>query len=128
MRSSRLLAPVLAALVLLGAGCSSETDVTTAPAENPGAPGKKPAGTKDETTVAMKNIEFAPKDLEVKVGQTVKWVNEDDVEHNAVANDGEFKSELFGRAGTYTYKATKAGTIEYVCTVHPGMEGTLTVK
>ena len=124
----RLLAPVLVALALLAAGCSSETNVTTAPAENPGAPGKQPAGTKDETTVTMKNIEFVPKDLEVKVGQTVKWVNEDDVEHNAVANDGEFKSELFGRAGTYTYKTTKAGTIEYVCTVHPGMEGTLTVK
>ena len=128
MPAPRFLTAVAASLALLAGGCSSETDVTTAPAENPGAPAKKPAGTKDATTVAMKDIQFEPKNLEVKVGQTVTWVNEDDVEHNAVANEGEFKSELFGRAGTYDYKATQPGTIEYVCTVHPGMDGTLTVK
>ena len=33
----------------------------------------------------------------------------------------------FGQGGTYTFKPTKAGTIAYVCTIHPGMTGTLNV-
>lgn len=29
---------------------------------------------------------------------------------------------------SYTWKATKAGTIEYFCEIHPSMVGTITVK
>ena len=76
----------------------------------------------------MKNIQFAPKDVTVKVGQTVKWVNQDTVDHNVTAKSGaSFKSDLFGNGASYEWKATKAGTMKYVCTVHPGMDGTMTV-
>ena len=37
------------------------------------------------------------------VGQQVCWVNEDTIDHNAVAESGaEFKSELFGKGETFT--------------------------
>jgi len=128
MRFHRLPALAAVAAALAVAGCSSKVETTTAPAENPGAPAKQPAGTKDSKTVTMRDIEFKPNKIDVKVGQTVKWVNEDSVEHDAVAENGEFKSELFGQQGTFAYKTKKAGTINYVCTVHPGMTGTITVK
>lgn len=80
-------------------------------------------------TVVMEDIQFSPKALTVKAGQTVTWVNEDSVEHNVVAqSDPKLKSPLFGQGKSYAYTAAKAGTVAYVCTVHPGMEGTLTVE
>jgi len=50
------------------------------------------------------------------------------VQHNVVAQgaDGP-KSDLFGEGQTYVFTPKATGKIEYVCTVHPGMAGTLTV-
>lgn len=76
----------------------------------------------------MKSIQFDPKEDTVKVGQTVTWTNDDSVDHNVTATSGaDFKSDDFGNGKTYTFKATKPGTIKYTCTIHPGMDGTLTV-
>jgi plastocyanin len=76
----------------------------------------------------MKNIKFDPATLTVAVGQTVTWTDEESVPHDVVAKSGaDFKSEVFGKGKSYTFTPTKAGTIEYVCTLHPGMTGTLIV-
>ena len=77
----------------------------------------------------MVDIKFDPKDATAGVGDQVCWVNEDTIEHNAVAEEGaEFESELFGKGQTFTTTVDAPGTIPYVCTVHPGMTGTLTVE
>jgi plastocyanin len=79
--------------------------------------------------IHMKDIKFAPESASAKVGQKVCWVNDDTVQHDAQAQSGaDFKSELFGKGKTFTATVSKAGTVEYVCTVHPGMRGTLDVK
>lgn len=78
--------------------------------------------------IKMVDIKFDPKEATASVGQQVCWVNEDTIEHNAVADGGEFKSELFGKGQTFTATLDTPGTIPYVCTVHPGMTGTLTVE
>jgi plastocyanin len=75
----------------------------------------------------MKDIAFSPATLKVKVGDTVEWVNEDSVQHDAKADDGQFASELLDNGKTFEFKTKKAGSIHYVCTVHPGMEGTIEV-
>ena len=127
---SKPLSATLAALLLGLAGCGGGTDeeTTTGPASNPGASESAPGAAAGDKIV-MKDIEFQPKDKKVKVGDTVTWVNEDAVEHDAAATEGaDFKSELFGKGKTFEWKADKAGTVKYVCTVHPGMEGTLTVE
>jgi plastocyanin len=64
----------------------------------------------------------------VKVGQKIEWTNDDSVPHNVTAQSGaSFQSKTFGQGGTYSFTPKKAGTIQYVCTIHPGMNGTLTV-
>jgi plastocyanin len=79
--------------------------------------------------IKMVDIKFDPKESTVGVGQDVCWVNEDSIDHNAVAESGAtFKSELFGKGETFTTKVDTPGTVEYVCTIHPGMTGTLTVE
>ena len=82
-------------------------------------------------TTAVKMVsgnDFEPRAITVRAGQTVTWTNEDSVPHNAVAKEGDGpRSELFGRGRSYSWRATTPGTIEYVCTIHPGMDGTIEV-
>jgi len=105
-----------ACLALAGCGGGSEDD---------GASATPPPG--NTVTIDMKDSQFAPKDAAVRVGQTVHWVNQDTVQHDAVQKGGGFKSKLFGKGESFDWKATAAGTVEYECTIHPGMEGTLNV-
>jgi plastocyanin len=102
------------------AGTTSET--TPAPAATGG----------DEKNsviaISMKANKFIPEKVTGKVGQTVEWKNADPYPHNVVATKGEdFQSDNFGGGGTYKYKLDKAGKISYVCTIHSGMVGTITV-
>jgi plastocyanin len=113
---------LVACLALVLAGCGGGNDN--------GGSGSSSSGSSSGNTVTidMKNIKFAPEDATVKVGQTVKWVNQDTVDHDVSAKSGaDFKSDLFGNGKSFEWKADKAGTVSYVCTVHPGMVGTLKV-
>jgi plastocyanin len=77
----------------------------------------------------MKNIQFVPKEITAKVGEKITWDNLDSVDHNVTATSGgSFKSSDFGQGGTYSFTPTKAGTIKYTCTLHPGMDGEIVVK
>ena len=82
----------------------------------------------DGVTIKMVDIKFDPQDATAGVGQQVCWVNEDTIDHNAVADGGEFESELFGKGKTFTTTLDSPGEYPYVCTVHPGMTGTITVE
>jgi plastocyanin len=77
----------------------------------------------------MKGLRFHPPTLSVRVGQAVTWRNDDSVDHNVTAVKGaRFHSRAFGSGGRYAFTPTKAGLVDYVCTLHPGMKGTLLVK
>jgi plastocyanin len=121
-----LLLAAVCALALVAAGCGSSSKKTTA--NPPPAASSTQPSSGGTVTVDMKNIAFSPNSVTVKVGQTVKWVNQDTVAHNVTAQSGAFKSTNFGPGGSFTFKATKPGTFGYVCTIHPGMNGTLIVK
>jgi plastocyanin len=104
-----------------GSSSSSSTRSTSTSSSSGGGGGKT-------VTIDMHNIQFAPKSQTVKVGQKVVWANKDTVAHNVTAKSGaSFKSKDFGKGATFSFTPTKPGTINYVCTIHPGMDGTLTV-
>jgi plastocyanin len=120
----RLIPMLVACLALVLAGCGGGND--NGGGSSSGGGGGSSSGS--TVTIDMKNIKFAPQDATVKVGQTVKWVNQDTVDHDVQAKSGaDFKSDLFGNGKSFEWKADKAGTVSYVCTVHPGMVGTLKV-
>jgi plastocyanin len=80
-------------------------------------------------SIGMRDLRFHPARVSVKVGQRVTWKNEDTVDHNVTAKSGaKFMSRAFGGGGSYSYTPRAAGTIRYVCTLHPGMNGVLVVK
>jgi plastocyanin len=130
MRRLALFGAVAVALVAAGCGgggSSSSSTSSGGAGTGSAAPSMQPAAKPGQ--VGMKNIKFAPDKTTVKVGEKVTWTNDDSVDHNVTATKGaSFKSGNFGKGGTFTFTPKKAGTIQYTCTIHPGMNGTLTVS
>ena len=81
-------------------------------------------------TVTLRNIAFAPKNLSVTRNTTVTFAWRDgDTAHNVVSKGTRrFKSIGIRETGSQSRKFTKAGTYRYVCTLHPGMAGRITVR
>jgi plastocyanin len=145
---ARLLALLLAcmALGLVVAGCGGDDDDdggggdaanTEQPAESgsaaggggPAEEGGGGGGGGGGAEVSMEGIAFEPAEVSVGVGDTVTWTNNDSVGHDVTA-DSFSSGDPGAMAGGDTFEHTfeEAGTFEYVCTVHPGMEGTVTVE
>ena len=82
----------------------------------------------DIVSVGIKDIKFVPEKISAKVGQKIVWTNNEDVAHNVTATEGaEFASDTLRKDDTFEYTPEKPGTIKYVCTIHPGQNGQITV-
>lgn len=78
--------------------------------------------------VTIQNFTFQPANLQVKVGTTVTWTNNDTAPHTVTFRDSSLTSSGILRQGdTYSYTFTKAGTFSYYCAVHTYMVGQVTV-
>jgi plastocyanin len=78
--------------------------------------------------VLMEAVAFSPITLEVKVGETIVWKNRDPFPHNVTADGGQFHSGDIAPEQTKKITVYKPGRFPYVCTLHPGMKGVLSVK
>lgn len=109
-----------AALALAGAlaACGSDDD------NGPSGPG--PTGT---TVSASAASIFSPGTLDITVGQTVTW-NFGPVDHNVMFDPvtGAPANIPATRNASVTRTFGTAGTFPYVCTLHPGMAGTIRVS
>jgi plastocyanin len=129
-----LILPLLAAAVI-AAGCGSSY--------GGGSDGAKPAATNaaaahapaaqapaaGATAVEISGFAFHPASIQAKVGDKITFTNQDTTEHTATATSGAtFDSGALGKGKSFTFTATKAGTIKFVCSFHPGMTGTITVS
>ena len=103
-RGGALLAGVL---LMGGAACGGGDDA-------------QPAAGGDGRTITIKDFDYAPRDIEAKVGDTITVVNEDSASHTLTAEDKAFDTGPFGKE-TKTFTVTKAGKFTYSCTVHPYM-------
>jgi len=89
-----------------------------------------PAGAdvKPAATVSMKDLQFAPADVTINVGDTVLFDNNDTVAHTVTASDKSFDSGDLPAGKRWSYTFDQAGTYHYVCTYHSWMKGTVTVN
>lgn len=81
----------------------------------------------------VKGFQFQPKTLEINVGTTVVWTNEDDVTHIVASGTPEkpaglFNGPLRGKGTRFAFTFSKAGTFPYFCDRHPMMRGQVVVK
>jgi plastocyanin len=70
---------------------------------------------------------FSPNPVEVKVGETVTWVNDDSARHTVTSKDGVFDSRMMGKGQSFSFTFDKAGEYPYFCEPHPNMVGTVVV-
>jgi plastocyanin len=122
-----LLALIVVAFALAGCGGDDSSSGGGGGGSSASASSKPCAS--DAVVIKMANIKFDPAKATAKVGQAVCWENDDTVDHDASATSGaSFKSDLFSKGQTFTTTVDKAGTVKYVCTIHPGMTGEIDVK
>lgn len=79
--------------------------------------------------ITIKDYCFGPTVLYAQPGETVTWTNKDrGIPHNvAGANMAWGSFETIRRNKSVSYAFDEAGVYSYVCTVHPGMVGTVVV-
>lgn len=77
--------------------------------------------------VSIENYAYSPSQITVAAGQSVRFTNNDDVQHTVTDQNGAFDSGLLDTKKSWSYKSDKPGTYAYYCRVHPSMKGTVVV-
>ena len=70
---------------------------------------------------------FDPDRLDVLVGTTVTWKNDDSMNHTATAENDAFASGYIPPGGAFSFTFTKEGRYEFRCTIHRQMRGEVDV-
>ena len=86
-----------------------------------------PQGEAGEVQVAIANFAFDPPTLEIPIGTTVTWTNNDSAPHTATSSDGVWDSGILNTGDTFSYTFDQAGTFNYICSVHPNMTAQIVV-
>ena len=134
----KLLALLIACLALTLVACGGDDDddgassggaTTTEQTDTGSAP---PANASEAVEVDIPSISFDPASVTVKVGTTVKWTNSDDLPHTVTKTDGpgeDFDSGNMDAGGAeFEHTFEEKGKFDYVCQIHPGQEGSVTVE
>ena len=106
-----------------GQGGGGGVTIGTAAASGLGAPAVNVTATSAD--------QFSPAKSTAKVGQVVQWtVAADSVPHNVTwdADSSVNSPGSIGPGQTWQVKFSAPGTYTYHCTIHPGMDGQITVS
>lgn len=79
------------------------------------------------TTIQVLDDQFSPQTYTTRVGSTVTWVWNGQNEHDVRFSDGGGSSDIQTN-GQYDRKFLVTGTFNYLCTIHPGMVGSVVVQ
>jgi plastocyanin len=119
-------------------GNGDQTDVTIYLAE--GLSGAAGAAAQSSTTgdteaatdavmVDIKDLAYTPATVEIPVGGTVTWTNNDTVPHTVTAQDRALlQSGTLDQGDTFSQTFDAPGTIDYFCEFHANMKGTIVVQ
>lgn len=74
-----------------------------------------------------KSYRFDPKVIEIKVGDSVTWTNNDNFTHTVKVEDGP--DHKVGRGDSVSIRFDNPGTYHYICTLHShDMHGQVIVR
>lgn len=79
-------------------------------------------------TIVIKGMKFTPENLSIKAGDSVTWVNQDNMRHSATDLNGAFDTGLLANGASATLTFGGAGRFNYRCTPHGNMRGTITIS
>lgn len=77
-----------------------------------------------EVTVGQKGQKFSEEAVSIKVGDTIKFMNDDNISHNVLSKgpSGNKNAGLQKAGDATTIAYDKAGEHEVVCGIHPKMK------
>jgi plastocyanin len=76
--------------------------------------------------VTIDKLEFAPAEVNAKVGDTIEWVNKDALVHTATATNNDWAVNIAAhQSGSVVLK--KPGAVDYFCKFHPNMKGRVVI-
>jgi plastocyanin len=90
--------------------------------------GAGPASAATTKTVKVFGSAFSPKSVTITAGDTIKWVNKDNDNHQIYADHGEFVSAILRPNQSFSFAFRAAGTYTYKDELHPKIRGTIVVK
>ncbi len=122
----RVLLPVVLTAIVIAIG-SVLIVVLSGNASGAGSPAAAAPAAAGTVTVEIADFKFAPEALTVELGTKVTWLNKDDAPHTATAKDG-FDTGTLKKGESTTLALETAGSLAYVCTIHPFMTATVIVK
>jgi plastocyanin len=132
MYCSRLIKVCLFAVVASTCGGGGSNNPAAPSSNNPGTGGggsgssvtiSMPRGATNLTTTA-----YVPNPVNINVGTTVTWVNNDTDFHTATANNNVFDSGSMGPGDRFSHTFSAAGSFPYRCLIHSNMVGTINVQ
>ena len=71
---------------------------------------------------------YLPVNASVPKDATITWTNKDIAPHTATAGDGSFDTGIISVGSTGSASVRGQGDIQYQCTIHPWMHGSLQVE
>lgn len=83
---------------------------------------------KADHVVEIKGMVFSQKNISVKAGETIMFVNKDAAPHTATATDGSFNTGRLKKGESAMVKIDNAGNFAFFCEVHPSMKGKVVSK
>lgn len=122
MRRSILSISALVVTALLFTACAGDSEGSTTTSSPPS--NSDVSGSAD---ITIDNFAFSGA-TSVTVGTTVTATNEDGVTHTWTSGDGVWDSGGLTRGESFEFTFEEAGEYSYFCTIHPTMEGTITVE
>ena len=84
-------------------------------------------------TINIQTFQFQPKQIEIKAGSQVTWINQDDIRHTVTSGtpenkDGRFDANLAGKGAKFSFTFVQPGTYSFFCDRHQHMRGEIAVK
>jgi plastocyanin len=122
---------VLATAVLIGWGIGHRQGPTTSAAPVPTTPPTavpRPSAGAVDILGPGDSPHYNPIPVTVRVGQTVTWVNHDQANHTATADNGAFDSGGLSAGQKYTWTPRHAGRFPYGSYLDPSLRGTVIVQ
>lgn len=134
-RNARRLVAGLGVLALGGAACGADETATQNASE-------KTSTADGGSSITIRLIAFNPTQLNVPVGATVTWLQDDVASHTVTSGrveqaggtatakpDSKFDSGTISKGQNFEFKFGAAGEFPFYCAVHPAtMTGVVTVK
>jgi plastocyanin len=80
------------------------------------------------TSIEIRRGGFSTRSVTINLNDAVTWKNVDTIQHQVVANGGQFASPILGRNQSYTFTFRNSGTFRYHDGLHPSLRATVVVR